>query len=177
MSAGGSQQGLQKQAPPEGPASAGPSQRLRRHPVHWPPSEKFNRSIIVFATACTAKRRKIIATPPSHAAIVTAWNNATKWIVGRYVIMPNHIHFFCAPNEFEAPSLERWMRYWKSLVSRELGEHSHTLWQRDHWDRQLRHGESYDEKWEYVRSNPVRHGLVAKPEDWLYQGVLNELRW
>ena len=35
--------------------------------------------------------------------------------------------------------------------------------------------ESYDDKWEYVRLNPVRHGLVVRPGDWPYQGELNVL--
>ena len=51
------------------------------------------------------------------------------------------------------------MRYWKSLMTKTLkAEVSETVWQRHHWDRQLRRGESYDNKWEYVQSNPVRHG-------------------
>ena len=37
--------------------------------------------------------------------------------------------------------------------------------------------ESYDDKWEYVRNNPVRHGYATKADDWPYQGELNELRW
>jgi hypothetical protein len=40
----------------------------------------------------------------------------------------------------------------------------------------LRGDESYTEKWEYVKANPVRAGLVREPEDWPYQGVLNTLR-
>ena len=51
------------------------------------------------------------------------------------------------------------------------------LWQRDCWDRQLRTGESYAQKWEYVRNNPVRKGLVANADDWPYQGELNVLEW
>ena len=51
------------------------------------------------------------------------------------------------------------------------------LWQRDCWDRQLRTGESYTQKWEYVRNNPVRKGLVACADDWPYQGELNVLEW
>ena len=69
------------------------------------------------------------------------------------------------------------MTYWKGLVIRQLGESSESLWQRDHWDRQLRRGESYDEKWEYIRSNPVRRRFVKRPENWPHQGGLNELRW
>ena len=51
------------------------------------------------------------------------------------------------------------------------------LFQRDCWDRQLRSGESYNEKWQYVRNNPVRKGLVAQADDWPYQGVITPLVW
>ncbi len=149
----------------------------REHPIHLAPLEAHNRSIIIFVTTCTAKRRQILASACAHKTIVTAWCAASRWLVGRYVIMPDHIHLFCAPNGLDAPSLERWMRFWKSLVTRSMGEPSGVLWQCHHWDRQLRSGESYGDKWEYVRSNPVRHGYVAAADDWPYQGELNVLRW
>ena len=149
----------------------------RHHPIHLSPLEAHNRPVIVFVTTCTAKRRQILATVAAHEAIVGAWRAATTWLVGRYVVMPDHVHVFCAPNGLDAPSLERWMRFWKSLVTRSMGERSGAVWQRDHWDRQLRRGESYDQKWNYVCANPVRHGYVARADDWPYQGELNELRW
>jgi putative transposase len=34
----------------------------------------------------------------------------------------------------------------------------------------------YDKKWEYVRQNPVRAGLVAEPDDWPHRGELQTLR-
>lgn len=148
-----------------------------KHPIHLSPLEAHNRSIIVYVTACTAKRRKVLACPAMHEAIVAAWSKASTWLVGRYVVLFDHIHFFCAPNGIDAPSLERWMRFWKSRVTAIIGKRGGELWQRDHWDRQLRRGQSYDEKWEYVRHNPVRHGYVNDPDDWPYQGVLHELRW
>ncbi len=91
--------------------------------------------------------------------------------------MPDHVHFFCAPGGLDAPSLEVWMRHWNSIATRNLGEPGASVWQRYHWDRQLRKGEGYDDKWEYVRSNPVRHGLVTDADAWPYQGELNESRW
>ena len=51
------------------------------------------------------------------------------------------------------------------------------LFQRDCWDRQLRTGEIYTQKWEYVRNNPVRKGLVANADGWPYQGRMNILEW
>ncbi len=131
---------------------------------------------MIFVTACTAQRREILASPSAREAIVGAWALATKWLVGRYVILPDHVHFFCAPN-IDAPSLEVWMRYRKSIVTRNLDELGGSVWQRHHWDRQLRKGESYDAKWDYVRNNPMRHELVSRADDWPYQGELNELRW
>lgn len=47
----------------------------------------------------------------------------------------------------------------------------------DFWDRQLRHGEHYGERWEYVRQNPVRAGFVKNADDWTWQGEMHELRW
>jgi hypothetical protein len=38
------------------------------------------------------------------------------------------------------------------------------------FDHVLRRQESYDEKWEYVKLNPVRGGLVQNSEDWPWQG-------
>ncbi len=150
---------------------------LRKHPIHLAPLEVHNRSIIVFVTVCTAKRRKVLTSPSAREAIVAAWKSATAWLVGRYVIMPDHVHFFCSPNGIGAPSLEAWIRFWKSVVTRSLGEPGGSIWQRHHWDRQLRRGESYGEKWQYVCRNPVRHGLVRDADEWPYQGELNELRW
>ena len=45
------------------------------------------------------------------------------------------------------------------------------------WDRELRRAESYEEKWQYVKNNPVRHGYISRVEDWPYQGELNVLEW
>jgi REP element-mobilizing transposase RayT len=145
--------------------------------MHMTSFEAHNRPVIIFVTACTAKRRKILASSSANEVILAAWAAASSWLVGRYVIMPDHIHLFCAPNVLEAPSLDRWMRFWKSLVTRGMDAKAGTVWQRHHWDRQLRSGESYDDKWEYVRSNPVRHGYVTNADDWPYQGELNEWRW
>jgi hypothetical protein len=40
------------------------------------------------------------------------------------------------------------------------------------FDHILRSDESYSEKWNYVRDNPVRAGLVETADDWPYQGEI-----
>ena len=132
--------------------------------------------MIIFLTVCTDQRKKILADPDVHKALLDAWHSSGQWLVGRYVIMPNHIHLFCSPANSESVAVAQWAAYWKRLVSLTLPDHQ-PIWQRDCWDTQLRSHESYTEKWEYVRSNPVRAGLVEKPEDWPYQGIINHLPW
>jgi putative transposase len=78
----------------------------------------------------------------------------------------------------EVRPLLQWVSYWKSISARRWPRPEEApVWQRHFWDTQLRRGESYEEKWQYVRENPVRAGLVTDTHDWPYQGVLNELRW
>ena len=45
-------------------------------------------------------------------------------------------------------------------------------WQEGFFDHVLRNEESYSEKWDCVRLNPVRAGYCAAPEEWAYQGEI-----
>ena len=130
---------------------------------------------IVYVTACTSKRKPWLATIAHHDGIRDVWRNAAAWMVGRYVIMPDHLHFFAAPGNQDV-GLETWIRYWKRLFRKAIRDRCYR-WQGSHWDTRLRSSESYEEKWEYVRQNPVRHGLVAHADDWPYAGEIHELDW
>ena len=150
----------------------------RKIPAHFPVFEKGNLSSIVFLTVCTKDRKPILANNDVHDVLLRAWRDADEWSVGKYVIMPDHIHLFCGPAKFEYPGLKKWVKYWKTMASRRWprpGEHP--IWQVDSWDRQLRRGESYSAKWEYMVQNPVRHGLVQRADDWKYKGEVSTLRW
>lgn len=150
----------------------------RRYPAHQTWRRNHNRSVIIFVTVCTRNRQPLLANPSVHRALLDSWEEADSWMVGRYVVMPDHVHLFASPRDPESPDLRRWIRFWKGIVTKRCPrEEGKSLWQRDVWDWQLRSGDSYTAKWEYVRSNPVRHGLTRNPEDWPYQGELNELIW
>ena len=150
----------------------------RKHPPHLTPVERHNTSLIVFLTVCTKDRKEILNQSASHDILVTAWNTRPTWLVGRYVIMPDHIHLFCAPAVQPAQSLEKWVSFWKSVAARQWPDPTQLpVWQRHFWDTELRREESYASKWEYVRQNPVRAGLVTCEDDWAYKGELNVLSW
>jgi len=149
----------------------------RRRPAHWPPYENGNQSKLVFLTVNANKRKPILANAKSVAVILQAWAEADAWLVGRYAIMPDHIHLFCAPNRSEV-DIERWVKYWKALASFQWpNRDEQPVWQLNCWDTQLRRGDSYATKWEYVRNNPVRHNLVADADDWPWAGEIHRLEW
>jgi putative transposase len=125
-----------------------------------------------------AGRRPLLANPQSSLIVLAAWSKANFWLVGRYVLMPDHLHLFCAPATFPPTSLKQWVVYWRAEVTRNWpSKQQKPIWQKDFFDRQLRTGESYSEKWDYVWRNPVRAGLVPHPDQWLFQGELNILQW
>jgi hypothetical protein len=49
------------------------------------------------------------------------------------------------------------------------------MWQREFFDHVLRSAESYSEKWNYVRNNPVRAGLVSTADEWKHPGEIEIL--
>jgi REP element-mobilizing transposase RayT len=150
----------------------------RKHPAHFPATERFNTPIVIFLTVCTKDRKRILANDSAHNALQEAWRQQPSWLVGRYIVMPDHVHLFCAPGESPVVPLERWVRFWKSYAAQHWpSKEDAPVWQRHFWDTQLRRGESYTEKWQYVVQNAVRAGLVNDETDWSYQGELNVLRW
>ncbi len=150
----------------------------RKKPAHFPTVEVGFRSIIVFLTVCTHRRKSLLANEEAARRLIAAWQAANFWRVGRYVIMPDHVHLFCAPNTFPPRPLKNWIAFWRNHVTRAWPQRNEIpIWQREYWDRQLRRDESYAQKWEYVENNAVRHGHVARAQDWPYQGELNILEW
>jgi REP element-mobilizing transposase RayT len=126
---------------------------------------------LFFVTFNTRKRAPILANNAVHARFTgfTREADARNIAVGRYVIMPDHIHLFVVVGrDF---TLSRWV----GMLKRHLSTALHTSsphWQAGFYDHLLRHEESYSQKWDYVRLNPERAGLVASADQWPYQGEI-----
>jgi REP element-mobilizing transposase RayT len=140
---------------------------------------------IYFVTTCTKNRRKILARDDLAKVLIDEWHAAHDrhgWAIGRYVVLPDHVHFFCRP-ELGAKPLSEFVGFWKSYTSRKIHAlglprstpAATTLWQCEFFDHVLRSSESYSEKWNYVRDNPVRAGLVSAADDWPYAGEIEAL--
>ncbi len=133
-----------------------------------------------FVTFNTRNRTPVLATPANHEAFVTFCEKALERdiAVGRYVLMPDHIHLFVVFPEADM-TLTRWVHILKTVLGKKLAEAGIPLphWQEGFFDHLLRQSESYGQKWEYVRKNPVRAGLCETPEDWPYQGEISRVEF
>jgi REP element-mobilizing transposase RayT len=129
---------------------------------------------IIFLTVIARARRPYFATEAAAMTFNRVWSDRSKWQVGEYVLMPDHVHLFVRPCKPGESGLREWVTWWKRSVSRDLGVHA---WHRSVWDTRIRSIESYNQKKEYVRQNPVRAGLVKIPDEWPYRGKIHDLVW
>jgi len=93
------------------------------------------------------------------------------------VVMPDHVHMIFTPLEtanHETFSFEEIVGAIKGASAHSVNKalnRSGPVWQDESFDHVVRHAESMEAKVRYVRENPVRKGLVSKPEDykWLFE--------
>jgi REP element-mobilizing transposase RayT len=129
---------------------------------------------LFFVTFNTRDRKPFLANDRVYRAVC---DFCTKGIprgvgVGRFVLMPDHVHLFV--RVISDLSLAQWVRMLKREISKCINEEP-PHWQEGFFDHLLRGRESYSQKWEYVRQNPVRAELVTTYEDWPYQGEIIRL--
>ena len=84
------------------------------------------------------------------------------WWPHLLVVMPDHLHGLFGFSREAA--IQKAVTDWKHFNGHTFG----ITWQRDFFEHRLRGDESFDEKAFYIRMNPVRRGLCAKPEEWPY---------
>ena len=149
--------------------------RLRRLNTIFAPARP-----LFFLTICTANRRPLLAINDVHELFVTfceASPEKAAVCVGRYVLMPDHIHTFVSAAD--SASLSRWAGSLKKFLAAHWRKQNLAapFWQEGYFDHLLRSNESYEEKWAYVKQNPVRAGLVEDADDWPYAGEIAARTW
>ena len=135
----------------------------------------FGHSNIVLVTIAAEKRSPWLANETAHHLLHQTWLEANAWLVGDYLLMPDHLHAFCAPHDLHF-TIEAWIAYWKREFRIKHGQEDWTFQSRG-WHHRLRDGESHSEKWLYVQENPLRKKLVNRIEDWPFKGRVFDLVW
>jgi REP element-mobilizing transposase RayT len=145
------------------------------HPRRPPRITTYSSLPLYFVTFNSHKRRRLLDACDVHDTLRSYCEEAGRRgiAVGRYVIMPDHIHLFVRL-PVEGIGLSRWMQGLRTAVGKTLLRMGYAKphWQEGFFDHVLRSDESYGDKWRYVAENPVRAGLVCRAEQWPYQGEM-----
>jgi putative transposase len=89
------------------------------------------------------------------------------FLLSGYVFMPDHWHGLIYPAAGD--TLPRLMGALKIASSRAMNRSRHTsgeFWQLRYFERAIRTVKEYRDALQYLHFNPVKKGLVKKPEDW-----------
>ncbi|MBI2193010.1 MAG: DUF1156 domain-containing protein [Planctomycetes bacterium] len=141
--------------------------KTRRDLPHWELEGK-----IYMVTFQTHARIEI---PPTQRQIVLDafkhWNGS-RVRLHIACVMPDHVHAILEPlgNYTLSNLLHSIKSFTANEINKALGRQG-TFWQAESFDRIVRDIPDYLEKWDYVRANPVKTGLVKDPtqHQWLFE--------
>ncbi len=155
-----------------------PLERMYDYRRMLPHYQKAGRAL--FVTFC-----KLIPTPfTANARDVILRHclndDGKRYLLHAAAVMPEHVHLLLTPLEDEegwSYGLPATLKLLKGSSARSVNKllgSNGPVWQEESFDHVLRSQESLEEKLEYIRQNPVRRGLVKRPEDyrwlWVEQG-------
>ncbi len=123
--------------------------------------------------------------PPARDVVL---DNLRHWDGSRYflyqaLVMPDHVHILVAPLAKFAEASQDVAPMWRlqeilhtaksytAKVINRLLEREGRVWQEGRFDKIVRSAVEFEQRWEYIRNNPVEARLAPRPEEygWLYE--------
>ena len=103
-------------------------------------------------------------------------DDGKRYILHAAIVMPDHVHLLLTAMRdqngwpYALPSILKLIKGVSARNVNKLLGSSGPVWQDESFDHLLRPEESFSEKLEYIRQNPVRRGLVKRAEEypWLW---------
>ncbi len=140
-----------------------------------------------FLTLVTREREKIF----SNSQIIRRFEEALTHCARRFphrlhawIYMPDHIHLILEHQDEHTPAdlircVKRGFLYRIRIESvgfgesdlRVLLERNGTVWQPRYYDHVIRNEEDFARHADYIHFNPVKHGLITNPFDWIYSSI------
>ena len=126
-----------------------------------------------FLTFCTHSRRRLFV---ANAAVdlvleqIVRAGDDDRFAVIAYCFMPDHLHLL-VEGQSQCSNCLKFIRRAKQLAGYHYAQRfGHRLWQRYGFEHTLRDNESALAVGRYILENPLRAGLVEKPEDYPFSG-------
>ena len=142
-------------------------------------------SVFFTVALCNRHSRLLVEEVAALRDAVRITRKERPFQIEAWVVLPDHLHALWTLPEGDADYSTRW-RLIKARFSRGLpmgprrpsheARQERGIWQRRFWERHMRNEEDFAAHIRYCWINPVKHGLVEKPEDWRYSSVHRDIR-
>jgi REP-associated tyrosine transposase len=133
-----------------------------------------------FITFTCYRRQSFLNTPAIRNAFLRIFERTRvryDFMIYGFVVMPNHVHLLISePKQGTIATVIQSLkvasfRYHKTHICQQKADMGHKIesspfWQRRYYDRNVRDHEEFINDLKYIHRNPVKRGLVEKPEDW-----------
>jgi putative transposase len=128
-----------------------------------------------FLTICTFGRARVFVEGDRVRLVMVELSRTAddhRFNVIAYCFMPDHVHLL-VDGTHEASDFREFVRVFKQRSAfRWKQQHGSALWQRSYFEHVLRDEEDTIGVAKYLLENPVRAGLVERPEEYPYVGSL-----
>ena len=120
-----------------------------------------------FVTFSCFRKRQILGSGAARDGLLWVLEEARekyRFAVHGFVVMPDHVHLLLSEPEMRPVSVV--MQVVKQRFSRMRTEEC--VWEARYYDFNVYTQEKRVEKLRYMHRNPVKRGLVERPEDWVW---------
>ena len=128
-----------------------------------------------FFTLVTHQRKHLLCQGPAIERIKSAFHYTAKkhlFHIRGLVILPDHLHCILQLPKDDHDFSKRWnmiKRYFSNGMKGDSNERREkNIWQKRFWEHYIRDVDDYQRCLDYIYYNPVKHGYVNKPHDWVY---------
>ena len=138
-----------------------------------------------FLTFVTHARRRFLTEPLAIECVTNAYRETCwryRFHLHAFCMMPDHLHVLVTLPHGDADFSKR-CSFFKSAFTRTYlaaggqdgvrntsryrsGEAA--VWQRRFWEQTIGGDEDFQRHFDYIHFNPVKHGLVTRPEEWIW---------
>lgn len=137
---------------------------------------------VYFFTLVTFGRAPILRDPMIASLFYQAMSHVRRYrpfVLDAHVVMPDHVHLLMTLPADDSDFTTRLMLIKTGFTRRHLadkgGAHGYrrqqrrerAVWQGRYWEHLISDDAEFDAIADYIHYNPVAHGLVQKPSDWL----------
>jgi putative transposase len=128
-----------------------------------------------FVTTKTWENRAIFQVNENAEILIRSmleYRNQGAYALHEFVVMPNHLHLLLTPNS--NASLEKALQLIKggsSFQIHRIRESKIKIWNSGFHEATVRNSADFEIRREYIRLNPVKRGLVERPEDYAFSSA------